>query len=125
MAAKREPVPWLEWASAALGLLVAIVLLAIIGRDALSGAQRQPPDLTAHVQAVTPTAGGFVAEVVVTNGSAETAAAVAIEGTLGDEVSTASIDYVPGRSEARGGLLFTSDPRRGELKLRVTGYQLP
>ncbi len=123
--AKKTAIPVLEWAFAALGLAIAVALLGIIGREALSGTNEGVPRLEARIERIEATPGGYVVEVVVTNQAGQTAARVELEGKAGDEVSSATIDYVPGHSQAEGGLLFRTDPRRGKLKVRVTGYQLP
>lgn len=124
-AAKRDPVPALEWVSAALGLIAMMALLIILGREIANGSDRDVPSLSVAVESVSRTAGGYVAQIRVTNRSGQTAAAVQVEGKLGEEEATATIDYVPGRSDARGGLLFRSDPRAGQAELRVVGYELP
>lgn len=125
MARKHNPVPALEWGAAGFGLLLLLALLAIIGRGALAADQDDVPLLVATVERVVTTPGGHVVEVVVANRSSVTAASVQVEGVVGGETSTATIDYVPARSRATGGLLFTRDPRAGGLQLRVTGYELP
>ncbi|HVF36646.1 MAG TPA: hypothetical protein VNA29_01735 [Sphingomicrobium sp.] len=129
MAARKkpasDPVPALEWAAATLGLLVVLALLVILGREVGRGAVDDAPLLSTRIEAVTQTPTGHVAQIVVINKSGQTAAAVQVEGKLGEEESSATLDYVPGHSEARGGLLFQADPRGGQLELRVTGYELP
>jgi uncharacterized protein (TIGR02588 family) len=122
---RKDPIPALEWLAAAVGLLVALVLLGIIGREAIRADGVEIPILAAQLEAVEKTPTGYVAKVLITNRAGQTAARVELEGTAGSEVSNVSIDYVPGRSQAEAGLLFEQDPRRGGLKLRVTGYQLP
>ncbi len=130
MAKKRhDPIPPLEWAAAALGLLVALLLLAILGREAVAGRDDPVPVLVAEVKRVIATPTGHVVEVRVRNLSDQTAAAVQVEGKIKagqeEETSSATIDYVPGRSQAIGGLIFSSDPRGSPLELRVTGYEVP
>ena len=124
----KDPVPPLEWAAAALGLLAALVMLAIIGREAIAGNERPVPVLVVKVERVAATKAGHVVEFRVRNLSEQTAAAVQVEGKIKggaeDVTSSAAIDYVPGRSEAKGGLIFADDPR-GKLELRVTGYEVP
>ena len=124
----RDPIPPLEWAAAALGLIAALVLLGIIGREAIAGNERPVPVLVASVERVAASPAGHVVEFRVRNLSEQTAAAVQVEGKIKgnteEETSSAAIDYVPGRSEAAGGLVFASDPR-GKLELRVTGYEIP
>jgi uncharacterized protein (TIGR02588 family) len=67
---------------------------------------------------------------VVRNSSDATAAAVQVRGTLmlgGDAVEerTATFAYVPGRGEARGGLIFQHDPGGLILTLAAEGYEEP
>jgi uncharacterized protein (TIGR02588 family) len=55
---------------------------------------------------------------------------VTIEGKVvapdgATERAEAVLDYLPPRSDREGALLFTTDPRRGELRLRATGYAKP
>ena len=123
--AKTKPIPALEWVSAALGLAIAVALLGIIGREALTSENNELPRLAVSIERIETAPGGYGAEVIVTNQAGRTAARVELAGTAGGEVSRATIDYVPGRSQAEGGLLFRTDPRRTGLSIRVTGYQLP
>jgi uncharacterized protein (TIGR02588 family) len=125
----HEPIPPLEWAAAALGLIVALLLLAILGREAIQGKDDPVPVLVAELERVVPTSTGHVVEVRVRNLSDQTAAAVQVEGKIeagGEEqTSSTTIDYVPGHSQAVGGIIFSSDPRRAGLELRVIGYEIP
>lgn len=123
---QKDPIPLLEWVSAALGLAIAVGLLGIIGREALvHGDGGDVPILAAQIEGIESTPSGYVARIAVTNSSGQTAARVELEGKAGGETSHASIDYVPGRSRAEGGLLFQDDPRQGGVTVRVTGFQLP
>ena len=121
----HDPVPPLEWAAAGLGMLVVLALLMILGREVGSGGTDDLPALAARIEAVTRTPTGHVAQFVVSNDSGQTAAAVQIEGNLGEQQANAVIDYVPGHSEAWGGLLFPPSSGEGTIELRVTGYELP
>ena len=120
---RRDPISALEWIAAALGLLVILAILAVLATEAVRSGNDHVPHLSARIEAVTNLPDGYVAQVVVTNGSGQTAASVQVEGKVGDEAATATIDYVPGHSEAKGGLLFKSDPRGAEVQ--VLGYELP
>lgn len=124
-AAAAEPVPALEWTAAALGLAMLVALCAILVREVGAGNDRDVPVLSARVERITPTPAGFVADVVVANASRQTAAAVQVEGRLGEEQASATLDYVPGRSQARGGLMFKGDPRSGAVEVAVVGFELP
>ena len=131
MADKRKPqTPLLEWITAAVGLIVALVLLGILVREAVSGGQDPLPELVVEAAGLEAGHGGYALQFEVRNLSGRTAAAVRVQGVLRSggqdvETSTATIDYVPGHSSARGGLQFTRDPRAHALDLRATGYQLP
>lgn len=122
---KRDPIPPLEWTMAALGLVAALILLGIIGREAFVGAADPVPALEVRAERTVRTPGGHVVEFRVSNGSGQTAAAVHVEGKVGDEISGATVDYVPGESSVTGGLVFDRDPREEGLELRVTGYEIP
>lgn len=129
-AARRDPIPPLEWLAAAIGLLIAIGLIAIIAREGVVAADDPVPQLTVTVGQPIASPTGHVVAIRVQNLSSRTAASVQVEGELkagaGEpETSGATIDYVPGHSEAAGGLLFTSDPRQGRLEVRIVGYEIP
>ena len=120
----------LEWASAAVGALIALAIVAFIGFEAFRSSSGNPPLLDVQPTAVTSQGAIYVVEVEVANASSQTAAAVAIEGELKQggesvETSSATIAYVPGNSERHAGLIFTRDPRRYSLTLRATGYEKP
>lgn len=123
--ASRDGAPALEWAAAAIGLVILLGLSFVLLREAIVGKDRDVPALSAEIERVTATPAGFVADIVVSNRSRQTAAAVHVEGKLGDEQASATLDYVPGLSQARGGLIFRNDPRRGDAEVSVVGYELP
>ena len=119
----------LEAASALVGAALAAATLAVIIWDGVGGEGR-PALVNLQAGAVHPHAAGFVVEVVAHNAGDETAADLLVEGTLmrGEEAvetSEATFDYVPSQSRRRGGLVFSQDPRRFELKLRAKGYVEP
>lgn len=116
--------PLLEWVASAIGLLLTLGVMAVIARDAFNGSAEMAPDIEVAVTSVQPVRTGFMLEFEARNLSPVTAAQVMIEGKLPDgETSTATIDYVPGRSARRGGLFFAQHPRGAEV--RALGYQDP
>lgn len=127
---KSPPTSALEWIAAGLGLAGLLFVVAVIGREALTGEAEQLPVLEVHAERVLPNVAGFVVEFEVVNRASGTAAAVEIEGQLGPEASpietsSATLDYVAGEASARGGLFFKHDPRGQKLELRALGYQAP
>lgn len=121
--------PVLEWGAAALGLILTLSILAYLVREGLMEEPGPPALLVAQASAIR-TDAGFVLPVTVTNSADETAAAVEVRGVLlvpgaAPEERRAAFAYVPGKGEARGGLVFSQDPASGGLTLSVEGYAEP
>ena len=132
MAKRKEPkrYPLIEWISAGVGLVITSALLAMLIVETVQERDGVPPLLEVEPTQLTKSGRLYVLEFNVTNGSSATGASVAVEGALmaGSsqvERSSATLAYVPGKSSQRGGLIFTQDPRRHQLELRVTGYERP
>ncbi|AQR72546.1 hypothetical protein [Sphingomonas sp. LM7] len=120
-----ESEPALEWIAAGIGLAAILFVTAVIGREAFTSEPDQLPALEVQATRVSPNATGFVVEFEVTNHASGTAAAVEIEGQLGAETSSATLDYVAGNAQVKGGLFFKGDPRGQKLELRALGFQTP
>ena len=119
----------LEFIAALIGAALTLATLGIIVWDGIQEEGR-PALVTLRAEAVHPHAGGFVVEIVAENAGDDTAADLLIEGLLmqgGEAVETseATFDYVPSRSERRGGLIFAQDPAMFQLKLQAKGYIEP
>jgi len=122
--------PALEWISAAVGLAITLAMMAIIGREALAGDGQAPAAITVEARGVTAGRAGYVVEFEARNSAPAAAAAIEIEGVLTGaapepETSSATLDYVAGRSRHRGAMIFAADPATGRLSLRVRGYSEP
>jgi uncharacterized protein (TIGR02588 family) len=127
--AGADATPWLEWIASGIGLVLALGTLGVIAAEMLTGG-RPIPAVIVHLDGVVETPAGFVALVTARNPADATAAKVEIEGELrqGDDVletSRIQFDYVPARSERRGGLYFRHDPRQYRLEARALGYSEP
>ena len=121
--------PLWMWGIALLGLALVLGSIAFMLYEAAAG-DASPPDVTVRVEAIRPTRNGFLVEFRAANEGGSTAEGVTVEGELRDgaesvETSDTTIEYVPSHSEREGGLFFTSDPRRFELRLRAKGYERP
>ncbi len=124
MAKSKQKPPLLEWIASAIGLLLILGVMAVIARDAFNGSADMAPDVSVTATRVRQTGTGYLLEFEARNLSPVTAAQLVIEGKLpGGETSSATIDYVPGRSARRGGLFFSAEPRGAQL--RALGYQDP
>ena len=126
---QKDETPLIEWVSAAVGLVLTLGVVGVIGWEALN-ADDSPPAITVQRLATTRTAAGYVLVVEVANRGGSPAAQVAIEGELtppGGEPETAdaTFDYVPDHSTRTGGLFFQGNPDGGALKLTAKGYVSP
>ena len=122
--------PLLEWIASGIGLVLLLVLIGVIGREALTGETDALPAIELRATSVAKAGAGYVVGIEAVNLSGGTAASVEIEGVLSDggaaiETSGATLDYVPGHSMRSGGLFFREDPRRHRLQLRALGFQTP
>jgi uncharacterized protein (TIGR02588 family) len=125
----RERTPITEWVASALGLLLTLAVLGYSVWEGL-GDRNGPPALFVERQTAKSSRGGFVVPVTVKNASAQTASEVEIRGVLTitgqpPEERRATFAYVPGRGEAKGGLVFQGDPAAGRLELTVEGFEEP
>ena len=121
-AAPQTRPPVLEWIMGGLGLLLTLAVLVIILRQGLSAGGQPVIEPTLH--AVHGGPGQWRAEVEVRNTGSATAAAVEIEGALGDETAAATLDYVPAGGRETVTLGFAADPRAG-LELHARGWTEP
>ena len=119
---------WVEWLT---GLVSAVIVLAVIGwiaKDALID-QDTSPDLAVTVLMTEQRSNGFQVSFEVSNGASATASQVTVEGEILDgstvvEKASTVLDYVPGKSKARAGLIFKNDPT-GRITLRVSAFNEP
>ncbi|WP_337187373.1 hypothetical protein [Phenylobacterium sp.] len=121
--------PVLEWIAASVG---ALLTLGVLGYSAWEGVSDPdaPPDLSARAEASTPGRSGFVTPIVVRNAGFATAADVEVVARLDragqpSETRRARFAYVPGRGEARGGVIFRSDPAAGRISVEIEGFEEP
>jgi len=127
MAPKRDQkrgkgVTRLQWACALAGLVVTLAAAGVLALSAFSS----PAPATLHItsETVRRSTQGWVVDVLVSNRGDLTAAAVDIEGQVGDQRASTSLDYVPGRGETRASLVFSGE-ERPEPTLRVLGWSEP
>ena len=126
MAGRKRPGPppapaLLEWAMGGLGLVIVLAVLAVTAFEAFGA--RAPARVEARLGEIRPAGAVWLAEVEVRNPGDETAAAVEVEGRLGEHTAAATLDYVPAHGEERVTLVFPADPRAAEIS--VTGWSGP
>ena len=118
-----------EWVVASVGLILVAGAVGFLLYRAVTQ-NSSPPDVRVQMESVVPLHGGYLVKIKVINDGDVTAEGVVVEGELkkGEgqvELSHTEINYAPARAEKQGGLFFSHDPRRGELRLRVLGYEEP
>jgi uncharacterized protein (TIGR02588 family) len=125
----RQAVPLLEWIVAAIGVLLVGGAIGYLVYHSMTRGET-PPDIRVDAEQVLELAHGYVVQFRALNEGGSAAAQVTVEGELvgpdgATERAETVLDYLPPRSDRAGGLLFRSDPRLGELRLRATGYAKP
>jgi uncharacterized protein (TIGR02588 family) len=127
--ASARPIPLLEWVVAAIGGLLVAATIAYLAYQAL-WRDETPPDVRLTAERVLALRPGYLVQFRAMNEGGQTAAQLVIEGELMGpegvvETGEATLDYLPPNSYREGGLIFTRDPRRLELRLRAKGYAKP
>lgn len=121
--------PVLEWATAALGLVLILGAIAVIVADGLAG-DGSPPMIVVDRSEVVRTPGGWLVQFEARNLSHATAAEVQVTGVLRrsgaePEERSVTLDYLPGGGRREGALLFSADPAAASLELAAEGYRAP
>lgn len=120
--------PASEWVAASIG---ALALLGMVGFLLWRGfvGEDGPPELAVRVEAVERAGDAWLVRFVAINDGPRAAAAVQVSGKIGhdgsSEESAVVLDYLPQRSERRGGLIFSRDPGPEPPELRAEGYIEP
>jgi uncharacterized protein (TIGR02588 family) len=121
-------IPLAEWIVSGIGLLMVGTTVGYLVYASLTK-EDSPPDVAVEVLSVVPLRQGYLAKFLARNLGEQGANDVHIMGIHGSgstaEESEAVIDFLPGKSERRGGLFFSSEPSPKSLSLRASGYQEP
>ena len=125
----RHAAPLLEWIVGGLGAVLVGGAIAFLVYHSLTR-DRTPPDVRVVAERVLDLQNGYLVQFRASNQGGSAAAQLTIEGELAGpdgetELSEAVLDYLPPRSDREGGLVFSRDPRAGQLSLRAKGYARP
>lgn len=120
---------WIEWVTGALSAAVVLVVIVWIGKDALMDRDISP-DLEGGALQVEARSQGFQVLFEIRNRSSQTASQVAVRGEVLEKskpVETAEtvVDYVPGHSKAKGGIVFQNDPHGKTISIRAISFNEP
>jgi uncharacterized protein (TIGR02588 family) len=118
-----------EYAAGGLGALLVLALIIFLGYQALV-VRETGPEISVEVTQVEAVEAGYAVRVEVRNGGGTTAEGVLVSGHLvrdGREIEQASttMSYVPPNSVRSAALVFSEDPRNGDLTVGPDGYALP
>ncbi|GGE47656.1 hypothetical protein GCM10007276_26110 [Agaricicola taiwanensis] len=125
---KPPKTPALEWIASSIGAIFAVGLISFLTWDIFVAAE--PADVSAQPGVIEQASQGYTLGIVVQNTGGLTAAEVEVEGRVTtvdgtEETSQATFDYLPGKSERRGTLMFQTEPDPAQLRLRVVSYREP
>ncbi|WP_192356674.1 TIGR02588 family protein [Mesorhizobium mediterraneum] len=118
-----------EWMVAGISSVALLAVLSYLVLDGLSGRNGTAQIVVLPLE-VAATEGGYVVEFAAANRAGQSVAAVEIKGELrsGDEVveeSSATLDYIPQKSQRKGALIFRRNPEAHDLRLFASGYSEP
>ena len=119
-----------EWVAAAVGALLLLGTVGFLVYEAVTTQGPPLPRLSVQVDTVVGHGAHHLVQIVVRNDGSATAAEVVIEGALRSDTGSVetretTIDFVPPKSQRRGGLVFAADPRRHAIELRPVAYRQP
>ncbi len=123
-----DDTPLLEWVAGAIGAALFATALVLTLHPATR--PRQPPDVTARVEAVSRVAGGWLVAFKAQNAGGETAENVTVTATLEDggeavETRRAEIGFLPTHATRTAAIVFARDPQGLEIVLHPEGFELP
>jgi uncharacterized protein (TIGR02588 family) len=120
--------PW-EWAFGIAGFALVAATVVFLGYKAIAN-DDAPPDIAIRTDSVAAVGGGYLVAISAVNRGDRAAANVQVQGDLRSESGTVetsemTFQHLPARSERKGGLFFTRDPRALRLTVSARGYEHP
>ena len=118
-----------EYAMGGLGGPLVLLLIAFLGYQAVA-VRESGPELAVDITAVEQAGSGYEVHLRVHDDGGTTAETVQLGGQLGPdgrqvEQASETIAYVPPESRRERVLVFSDDPRDGELTVGHEGYKVP
>lgn len=120
---------WIEWLTGVVSMAFVLALIGWIGWDAI-GPRDTAPELSVRMLGTSAEGAGYHVRFEIANAAKATAAGVVVRGEIRDggrtlETIEMTLDYVPMKSTAQGGLIFTSDPEGRSVRVSAVGYSDP
>ena len=121
MTEQHDEISIFEWIIAAVGMIMVLASIAFIAYQGIT-TPRSPPDIRVRTIRIARSGDGYLVLFTAENLGGTTVAELSIEGEIerggGTEISEATIDYLPPRSQRSGGLFFENHPSGVELRAR-------
>ena len=126
---KKVEKNWLEWSVFGVGLALVCATLGFLVYDG-ARADGRTPDVKIRLGAIEQRGDHFAVHVLLANEGGATAEGVQVEVVLeqnGEERERGefAVAFLPRRATREGWVSFRTDPRAGQLKPRVLGYEKP
>ena len=118
---------WFEWTVFAAGLVLLTATLSYLAYDGATLGDA-PPSIEIRLGAPARRAQNFIVPVSIVNHGDLTAEGVEVEVVLrgaSEERGEFVVAFLPRGATREGWVAFQTDPRAGELKARVVGYEKP
>ena len=120
---------WIEWLTGLVSAVIVLAVIAWIGKDALMDRDSSPALKGVALQTEKQSE-GYQVHFEMRNESSATASDVTVHGEIRNgetlvETSQTKLDYVPGRSRTKGGLIFQADPTGKTIIIRASAYNEP
>lgn len=126
---RSSDTPRLEWLLGMLGLALIVAAVCYLTYQGLTHPSK-PGAVVVTVLDIHPVGDAHVVKFSVRNEGSENLSQLHLTARLSDgdkeiESAQAFIDYLPARSEQRGGVYLRHDPRRFTLRIDPAGYMEP
>jgi uncharacterized protein (TIGR02588 family) len=126
---RSSDTPRLEWLLGMLGLALLVAAVCYLTYQGLTHPSK-PGAVVVTVLDIHPVGDAHVVKFSVRNEGSENLSQLHLTARLSDgdkeiESAQAFIDYLPARSEQRGGVYLRHDPRRFALRIDPAGYMEP
>ena len=120
-----------EWTTLAISVATIAIFLALVTWLYFRGSEEPPViSVTVDTEAVREDDGAFYLPIEIVNDGDATVENAQVEGTLDTgegepQVASITIDFLGGGERVNGTLVFSSDPREGDLEVGPTSFQKP
>lgn len=120
-----QPIPWLEWLVAAVGIILVVGNFGYLGWRAVQ--EKTPPSFVAEIESVVPSDRGFLVRVNVKNNGGTPVADLRLIATFSgtEKNSEVMIDYLPSRSNRTVGFLKDGPVNADEVTFHFKSFTEP